>query len=114
MSSSLKMFTDSSRLIFSEELISMLADESPYENEPVVERKLAALQLCLGEISGKNRELLKIRYSDRITIEEYAQKNQRNPGTIRATLRRLRAALQHCVNNKMRRDYLPPDGDIVH
>ena len=109
-----KMVADSSRLIFSEELISMLADESPYENEPVVERKLAALQLCLGEISSKNRELLKIRYSDRITIEEYAQKNQRNPGTIRATLRRLRAALQHCVKNKMRRDYLPPDGDFVH
>lgn len=109
-----KMIVDSSRLIFSEELISILADESPYENEPVVERKLAALNLCLGEISCNNRELLKVRYSDGITIEEYAQQNQRNPGTIRATLRRLRASLLHCVKNKMRKESLPPDGDYIH
>ena len=108
-----KMVVDSSRLIFSEELISILADESPYENEPVVERKLAALNLCLGEISCNNRELLKVRYSDGITIEEYARQHQRNPGTIRATLRRLRATLQRCVKIKMRKEPLPPDGDFI-
>jgi len=109
-----KLITDSSRLIFSEELVSILAEESPYENEPVVESKLAALNLCLGEISSKNRELLKIRYSDGITIEEYARQHQRNPGTIRAILRRLRATLQHCVKIKMRKESLPPDGDFIH
>jgi RNA polymerase sigma-70 factor, ECF subfamily len=109
-----KMVVDSSRLIFSEELISILAEASPYENEPVVERKLAALNLCLGEISCKNRELLKVRYSDGITIEEYARQHERNPGTIRATLRRLRATLQHCVKIKMRKEPLPPDPDSVH
>ncbi len=104
MSARRKMVADSSRLIFSEELISMLAEESPYENEPVVESKLAALNLCLGEISSKNRELLKIRYSDGINRGRSTHLGQRSLG------RRPDHLPHHARRSHHRGHNLHPDG----
>jgi RNA polymerase sigma-70 factor (ECF subfamily) len=102
-----KLAKDATRLVFSEDLSELLADTNPYEDNPVVESKLEALQLCLNSLREQDRKLLSIRYAGGITIEEYARQNQRNSGTVRATLRRLRGTLLNCVNLRLQKEPLP-------
>ena len=113
MSARRKLAKDSSRLVFTEDLSELLADTNPYENNPVVESKLTALQLCLNDLREQDRKLLRIRYAGGVTIEEYARQHQRNPGTVRATLRRLRATLLNCVTLKLRKESLPPGNNPI-
>ena len=103
-----KLAADGRRLIFDPELIELLADAAPYESERM-EDQLAALQLCLGGLREKDRDLLRVRYAGTGSIEDYARQHKRNAGTVRATLRRLREVLLKCVKIKLRKDILPPD-----
>jgi RNA polymerase sigma-70 factor (ECF subfamily) len=104
-----RMATEGKRLVFDPDLIELLAEAAPYKDERM-EDKLGALQLCLGELREKDRNLLRVRYAQTISIEDYACQQERNPGTVRAVLRRLRGVLLKCVTNKLRKDILPPDG----
>jgi RNA polymerase sigma-70 factor (ECF subfamily) len=104
-----KMAAEGNRLVFDPELIELLAETAPYEDARM-EDQLAALQLCLGELRPKDRDLLRMRYAQTISVEDYACQNERNAGTIRAVLRRLRGILQKCVTHKLRHDIPPPDG----
>ncbi|MGB1130640.1 MAG: sigma-70 family RNA polymerase sigma factor [Haloferula sp.] len=103
-----KMATEGKRLIFDPELVELLAEAAPYEDDRM-EDQLAALQLCLGGLRDKDRDLLRVRYAGTGTIEDYARQHERNAGTVRATLRRLRGVLLRCVKTKLRKDILPPD-----
>lgn len=105
-----KLAAEGKRLVFDSELIQLLAEAVPYANEPMA-RKLSALQLCLGELREQDRDLLRMRYAGTMSIEDYALKHERNPGTVRATLRRLREILLKCLTSKLRSDILPPDGN---
>ena len=109
MSARRKMARDAKHLVFSPDLIEILADVAPY-GEGRLEDELAALGQCMGELRPQDRELLRSRYSGITTIENYARERGRNAGTVRATLRRLRATLLKCVTNKLGRD-LPPTGE---
>ena len=103
-----KLAANGKRLIFDPEMIELLAEAAPFEDERL-EDQLAALQLCLGELRDKDRELLRMRYAQTISIEDYARQQGRNAGTVRAVLRRLRGILLNCVRNKLRRELPPPD-----
>lgn len=105
-----KLAADGRRLVFDPDLIELLAQSAPFAEERG-EDKLAALQLCLGQLRRKDRELLRVRYGGSVSIEEYARQQGRNAGTVRATLRRLRETLLKCVRDKLRRDNLPPGLD---
>lgn len=109
LSSRRKMAAEGKRLVFDPELIELLAEAAPYGNERM-EDKLAALQLCLGELRDKDRDLLRVRYAGTGSIEAYALQHERNAGTVRATLRRLREILLKCVRSKLRKEILPPGG----
>lgn len=102
-----KMAIEGRRLIFDPDIVEALAEAAPYENEEMA-RKLSALQLCVGEMRDKDSALLRVRYSGSVSIQEYARQHELNPGTIRATLRRLRESLHKCVKNKLRRETWSP------
>ncbi len=107
-----KMIAEGKRLVFDAELVELLAETAPY-GEETMEGKLAALHQCLGESREKDRDLLRVRYARTVSIEEYARQHERNPGTVRATLRRLRAILLKCVRTKLRHESLPPAADAA-
>jgi RNA polymerase sigma-70 factor (ECF subfamily) len=98
-----KLAVDGKRLIFDPELIEMLAREAPFDDEEMGGR-LAALHLCLRELRDQDRELLQMRYARSVSIEEYARQHDRNAGTVRATLRRLRGILLECVSRKLKKE----------
>jgi len=110
MSARRKMAKDGKRLMFDPELVELLADVTPFKDHEM-ENRLTALQLCLGELREKDRDLLRVRYAGTITIEDYARGQNRNAGTVRAILRRLRGILLKCVTSKLRREPLPPNGE---
>lgn len=103
-----KLAADGRRLIFDPDMIELLAEADPFRDERM-EDQLAALQLCLRELRDKDRDLLRVRYSQTISIEDYARQQGRNAGTVRAVLRRLRGILLDCVRRKLRKELPPPD-----
>lgn len=106
-----RMAADGRRLVFDPELVELLAAEAGSHDERMEDR-FAALRLCLGQLREKDRDLLKIRYSDSVSIEEYARAGGLNAGTVRAVLRRLRAALLTCVASKLGQEIIPFDGNL--
>lgn len=105
-----KLAAENKRLIFDPDMIELLAEAAPFQDERM-EDQLAALRLCLGRLRDKDRELLRMRYAQTTSIEDYARGQGRNPATIRATLRRLRLILLDCVRQTIRRPSSPPDAD---
>lgn len=59
-----------------------------------------ALKSCLENLPPEYRELIEIRYRQKLSIEEFAALTGRNPGTVRATLRRIRHKLHDCISRK--------------
>jgi len=104
-----KLATQGKHLLFSDELTEQLADAEVDRNEDG-ERRLAALRLCLGQLREKDRELIRVRYSEGMSLEDHARDHRRNAGTIRSTLRRLRDVLRRCINTRLSDYGLLPDG----
>jgi RNA polymerase sigma-70 factor (ECF subfamily) len=105
MSARRKMAAEGKRLVFDEDLVELLAESTPFAKDPL-ERKLEALHQCLGGLREQDRAMLRMRYSKVISIETYARQQERNPATVRATLRRLREILLNCVTRKLMMDDL--------
>ncbi|WP_193212984.1 sigma-70 family RNA polymerase sigma factor [Luteolibacter marinus] len=107
-----RLAAEQHRRVFTDKLMEILADEAPYESE-LFTTKLSLLHGCLGELREKDRQLLQVRYGGRMTIETYAERHQRNPGTVRATLRRLRDLLLQCVLRKLSQPHPPAQGEFT-
>lgn len=107
-----RLANEQGRRVFTDKLMEVLADETPYENE-LFTKKLSLLHGCLQELREKDRHLLHVRYGGRMSIETYAEKHQRNPGTVRATLRRLRDLLLQCVMRKLTEPHPPARGELA-
>jgi RNA polymerase sigma-70 factor (ECF subfamily) len=63
----------------------------------------AQLQRCLGELSAANRELVRARYQDGLSLKQLAEQCARSPGAIQVALSRLRASLFACIERARRR-----------
>ncbi len=89
------------RLVFSEELLAMLADESAdsTDDERVLEK--AVLKRCLGKLSSANRELVLAPYAGDGRIKQLAEKSRRSANSLYKLLGRLRTKLQTCVENEI-------------
>ena len=106
-----KMASEGKRIVFSNDLLDMMEEAVPFTEE-IMESRISALKLCLGRLSAHHRELLRVRYSSGISINDYAHQHDKNPGTIRATLRRLRSALRKCIHTKLRHPGGPSKEEI--
>lgn len=101
-----RMAADGRRLVFDPELIELLAQEADSLDERMDDH-YSALQICLGQLRDKDRDLLRIRYADPGSIEDYAKKIDANAATVRAVLRRIRATLLKCVSAKLKNEIAP-------
>lgn len=86
------------RLVFDDELVNRISHhaEESVDND-LLQARREALRKCLAKLRDVDRDLLQVRYTDPGTIEEFAARHNRNPGTIRALLRNIRKALARCI-----------------
>jgi len=85
------------RVVFSDELIRMIADQA----ELVVEQtdsRLDALKSCLKRLSAQDRQLLRWRYEEGITIKKMAEQADRPLQGLYKVMVRIHDQLRRCVN----------------
>lgn len=88
------------RLVFSEALLAVLADDLVGRAEVIDERR-AALDVCVASLPPAQRRLLELRYAPNASINNIAQALGRPAGSIRQTLYRIREALVECVERRL-------------
>ena len=93
-------------LVFDEDLATRFAAEEEPEN-PELDRTHGALQRCLGKLNERDTELVRKRYTENITLEEYAATLDRSAGTLKARLFKIRAALRRCITRELAREERP-------
>ncbi|MEM0968452.1 MAG: sigma-70 family RNA polymerase sigma factor [Verrucomicrobiota bacterium] len=89
-----------SRLVFSEELVEVMAEEMPEMSDDWVARQ-SALKGCMAELRSADRELLMHRYEGESPLHDFAVEKGRSVGGLKVTLHRLRARLQQCIERKI-------------
>jgi RNA polymerase sigma-70 factor (ECF subfamily) len=62
---------------------------------------LAALGACLGRLDQPDRQLVRLRYEDAVSIEELSARLNARPSTLTMRLHRLRAALRSCIERQL-------------
>ena len=95
-----KMALDSRRLIFSEGLDDIIAEELPHLPNDLDERQIA-LRDCLDGLKHSERDLISHRYYEDTTLQEYASQIGRSVGGLKVSLNRIRTKLQHCIERKI-------------
>lgn len=88
------------RLVFSDELLAMLADDLGSRAVEIDDRRLA-LDACLTKLPAPQRQLLELRYGPKSSIEEIAVSLERSAGSIRQALFRIREALLACIERRL-------------
>ncbi|MEM7385801.1 MAG: sigma-70 family RNA polymerase sigma factor, partial [Verrucomicrobiota bacterium] len=88
------------RLVFSEELEEIIADEVPALANDLDDRQ-TALQHCLKRLKPAEQDLILNRYFKNTPIKEYASQTGRSAGGLKVTLHRLRNKLQTCIESRL-------------
>ncbi|MFT4550358.1 MAG: RNA polymerase sigma-70 factor (ECF subfamily) [Verrucomicrobiales bacterium] len=89
------------RLVFSEDLEDIFADELPAMADDFDDRQ-SALRTCLDELKKSDRNLITHRYFNNTPLQTYADETGRSVAGVRVTLHRLRNRLQKCIEGKLR------------
>jgi RNA polymerase sigma-70 factor, ECF subfamily len=84
------------KVLYSDELLSMLACEAK-ELDECYEQRAAALEKCLARMSPRSREAIQLRYADEVKVCDMAQKFSQNENAIYQILFRARKWLIECV-----------------
>ncbi len=82
----------------------LLATESLDVPMPADESAEAALKHCLGEVSEKNRAVLRLRYEEDLPSNLVGERLGMTAEAVRILLMRLRAALRACITNQMKNE----------
>ena len=89
-----------SRLVFSEELEDIIAEEMPELANDLDDRQVA-LRGCLESLKSADRDLILNRYFEGTPLRDYADQIGRSVGGLKVTLHRLRNKLQGCIESKL-------------
>ena len=89
------------RLRFSDTVLSQLAEEPSVSGAADFESEPIALGECVDELTPPNQELLRLRYSSTLTLEEIAHNTSRSVGAVRGALYRIRGELADCIRRKL-------------
>jgi RNA polymerase sigma-70 factor (ECF subfamily) len=84
------------KVLFSDDLLSVLASEAKEVDERHEERAMA-LERCLELMPPRSREAIRLRYADELRVSDMAQKLHRNANAIYQILFRARRWLIECV-----------------
>lgn len=88
------------RLVLSEDIITMLADEGVCELE-LRKEQLQALDQCIEKLTPDRRKIAISAYSNGTTIREMARQMKKTEGSLYQMLARIRTELHRCVSRKM-------------
>lgn len=89
-----------SPLVFSEEVLELLADEGADETERL-EAERHALTHCLDQLGPAQRELLERSYQPGVKFHEIAAQAGRSAAGFYKVIQRLRAALLECIERRL-------------
>jgi RNA polymerase sigma-70 factor, ECF subfamily len=84
------------KVLFSHDLLSMLATEAK-EIDESHEQRAIALEKCLELMPPRSREAIRLRYADELKVDEMALQLHRNANAIYQILFRARQWLIECV-----------------
>lgn len=87
------------RLVFSDELIELLAEETPVKGQGDVMRN--SLNQCLAQLTPRSREVLLSRYSKQTNIAELAGKSRQSVHSLYRILEKSRAQVVSCVKRQL-------------
>jgi RNA polymerase sigma-70 factor (ECF subfamily) len=88
------------RLVLDDGLFAALADRLTAEG-PAPNRRLAALEGCLGKLAGPARELVDARYARGESVQALAVRLGRSANVVSVSLFRARQALLDCIRAKL-------------
>lgn len=89
------------RHLFSDELLGLIAAKAS-ELESSFDERATALEACLNQLSGEQREMVVERYRPGGSVAELAERWSKTPAAMSAMLYRIRCALVECVEKKMK------------
>ncbi len=97
------------RLVFSESIMELLANEAQSEAEErqasaLGGREQRALDTCLGKLPEAKRELVILAYTPGIQIVDIAEKQGRRPNTLYMMLNRIRQDLMRCIDASLEQE----------
>jgi len=88
-------------LVFDEDIAERFAEEVDVENAEDAAALERALEHCVGSLRSQDRELLRKRYSEGVTLQDYAQTLDRSAGTLKARLFKIRGMLRKCIDKQL-------------
>jgi RNA polymerase sigma-70 factor (ECF subfamily) len=88
------------RLQFSEEFVKSVAVEMA-DDSPQLDQRRQALARCMNKLRPKDRELIRLRYSDGARGKTVARHIGRPVNSVYQSLGRIRRALLNCVNRQL-------------
>jgi RNA polymerase sigma-70 factor (ECF subfamily) len=83
-----------------DDVLAMLSEEMESDDAETMNRKLEALNECIGLLHVKDQELVLHRYWKKSGLKEYAKAAGRSVGAVKVALYRIRAMLRNCVEEK--------------
>lgn len=89
-----------SRLVFSDEAIRAIADESAAQLAEVDARQ-TALAECLKKLSPRNRDMILRCYADGSTIRSVAEQLDRSVDAVYKAAQRIRLTLHRCIEQRL-------------
>ena len=88
------------RLVLSEDILLMLADEGANEMD-LRKEQLRVLDQCISKLPDDRRELAITAYSHGTTIREMAKRMRKTEGSLYQMLARIRIQLRRCVSREL-------------
>lgn len=90
----------SSRIVFSDDLLSQLARTIEKQADGRSQRR-EALEACLQELAPRSRHLLDLQYVEGRSAAEIAEETGSTSGSVRVLLSRVRTALANCIERRL-------------
>lgn len=92
------------RLHFDDKVVQAMAKTySEIELARPASDRMEGLLHCLSKLSGRQRRLLKMRYTDSVSIRELAGHERKSEASVVMMLARLRKSLQSCITSSVAR-----------
>ncbi len=86
-----------SRLVFDEDLVNTLAEETAVQAEEDAGGVLHLLDICMARLTSDQRELIQARYYRRESAENLAKRLKRSVVSVRVQTHRIRHLLRTCI-----------------
>lgn len=75
----------------------------PFENDKDMDTRVEALQVCLDKLPEIQKQLVQMRYADKLTVKEIALKVGRPVHGLYKALMKIQGSLQQCIEGALKR-----------